>query len=206
MPIGTNDTYAANVTAPAEVEALVVSEAGIEWISAGYTLRESRNDIWMLAGGGHLRSGFPHYELGLDGDFGRIVLFPFDSIEEALRCHFAHTVQRLPNSGQTWRVEGGAGNVVESHDRDVLRHAQSDFLNGSDGADGRDIVVGEERSKRLLPCQQFLGKGITQHGRRIVGVDLHGQLRIDVRARSRRQPGRSLPSGPLSLNYGHCLS
>lgn len=99
MPIGTNDTYAANVTAPAEVEALVVSEAGIEWISAGYTLRESRNDIWMLAGAGHLRSGFPHYQLGLNGNFGGIFLFPFDSIEEALRCHFSHPVQRLPNSG-----------------------------------------------------------------------------------------------------------
>ena len=63
-----------------------------------------------------MRAGFPYYELGLDGDFVRIIfaVFVFYSSQKSFCGDFSHLSQRLADGGQARIVEGGALDIVKA--------------------------------------------------------------------------------------------
>src|SRR5271166_2438931 len=81
------------------------------------------------------RCGFPDHELGLDRDL-RGVFFPaFDSFKQTLRRDFAHAAQRLTDCGEAGTMKSGAGYVVETHHRNILRHAETLLLDSPNRTD-----------------------------------------------------------------------
>src|ERR1700730_4968773 len=89
IPIGTNDAYAANVSALAEIEALGVWERGMNRLARnGATISEEP----LLGRGRRLRSRFPHYQLRLDRDLGRIIFLSLNSFQQTLRRHLSHSI------------------------------------------------------------------------------------------------------------------
>ena len=58
--------------------------------------------------------------------------------------------------------KGGAGNIVEAHDGNILGNAQARFAEGPDSTDGGHVVVGEKRGERLAPCEQLFRVRVTK--------------------------------------------
>lgn len=84
---------------------------------------------------------------------------------EQLRGHLTHSAQWLADGGQAWRVIGGAGDIVEADDGDILRAAQTGIDDGTNGADGGDIVETKDRSEVAARGQEIADDGISKLGR-----------------------------------------
>src|SRR5579863_6734286 len=178
-PMGRNTAYAINVRALAERESKsegeeVGAEAGM--LEAGMNrsglgcldLLDSRSQsvvpACILRAAGRFRRRLSYREFGLDRNF-RVPGCSFNSLQQALRGDFSHAIQGLPHRGKAWSVKLRAGNVVEPHDGDILGNAQAVLLKSPDGADGGDIVVGEQSGEGFVAREQLLGEGISQHRR-----------------------------------------
>lgn len=59
----------------------------------------------MLTGAGCFGCGFAQDELRFDCYIGGIFFPPFNAIEQRLRCHFAHALQRLPDCRQARTIK-----------------------------------------------------------------------------------------------------
>src|SRR5215467_2981770 len=98
-----------------------------------------------------LRRGrrFADDQLRRYGKVFRVVLETLDPLQQDARSGFPHIAQRLPHGGQARVVVRGHVNVVETHDRNILRNLQVRIAQSPDGADCRDVV---ERNQR---CEFF---------------------------------------------------
>src|ERR1700676_211497 len=111
---------------------------------------------------GRRTRGGAHDKLRFDGDLGYVFGVAFNLVDDRLRRDSSHALKRLPDRGQVGVVEGRGGNVVEAHDRDVLRHAQAGFSEGPNRADCGDVVVGKQCGEGLLTGEQLLGERIAE--------------------------------------------
>ena len=118
----------------------------------------------MLAGPSRPRRGFANDQLWFDGYLRRVFLLAFHPVKQALGRNFSHAFQRLAHGGQTGSVKSRPGNVIEAHDRDVLGNTQSLLLQGTDGADGGDVVVSKQGREGFSARQQLFRDRLLPNG------------------------------------------
>src|SRR5580658_8405111 len=102
------------------------------------------------------RRGITNHELWLDGDLRKIIFAFLDLTDQRLRGDLSHPQQRLPDRRQSRIRESRSGNIIESHDRHILRHAQSRLAKRPYRPNRRNIVIRKERCERLPPREQLL--------------------------------------------------
>src|SRR3954462_6140734 len=120
IPMGTNEIYAARVSARTDAELLSVTEMGMKAGRRCYPAQPT-----MLAGPGRTRCGFAHHELRLHRDLRGIFPVAFDSFQQRFSRNFPHSVQRLAHRRETRHVKCRARNIIEAKHRDVLRRAKA---------------------------------------------------------------------------------
>lgn len=92
MPIGTNDAYAAKVSARAEAVEFDESAEMDGTVRNADTISEARCQRGLLRGGRRLCRRFPHYQLRLDRDFGGILFLSLNSLQKTLGRNLSHPV------------------------------------------------------------------------------------------------------------------
>src|SRR5713101_3815925 len=136
--------------------------------------RACRNALQLAVRSG--TGGLTNHKLGLDGDLGNVFPAPFDEIDNGLRRDLPHLDQWLAHRCESGIGVRRAGNIVEADDGNVFRNAEARFVDRPNRADRGDVVVSEKGSKRMLPCEQLLGEGVTNGGGRVDAFELGGQF------------------------------
>src|SRR5437667_5540079 len=70
----------------------------------------------------------------------------FDLVDKRLCADLSHPKKWLPDRRQPGIGERGAGNIIETHHGDILRHTQTCFTECPDRSDRKNIVISKERS------------------------------------------------------------
>ena len=86
----------------------------------------------------------------LDG-FG----FAVNEFDEAFATEFADFVEGLVDGGEAGNGKAGLGDVVKSNHGDVLRDAETEFVELFDGAEGHFVVEGEDGGDALVASEEF---------------------------------------------------
>ncbi len=120
--------------------------------------------------------GFANDEFRLNRNLRNIAATLFQQADESLRRYFAHAHKRLADGGEAWLRKSGTGNIVEPHDRNIVRYAQPRFAQSPHRTNRGNVVVRKNRRERFIPGQQFLCDGEADLGSRNSVYDLHGQL------------------------------
>src|SRR6266851_1683157 len=142
--------------------------------------RACRNAPESTVGSG--TRGLANHKLGLNGDFRHVFAAAFNLVDDGLRGDLTHFHKWLPYRGQSGIGVCCAGNIVEADNGNVFRDTQARFVERPDRADGRNVVVSKECCEGMFPCQEFLGEGISNGGRRIDALELDGQFGANANA------------------------
>src|SRR5579885_977764 len=106
--------------------------------------------------------GFTDDELGHDsGQVGNIGSSADALQQHAGRCG-AHSVKGLADRRQAGVVICSTLYVIKTYDGDVFGNANAVIAEGPDGADGGDVIEGNQRGKCALLRQQTLYHWITE--------------------------------------------
>lgn len=122
-----------------------------------------------------------------------------DLLQRGLRGQDAHGAERLADGGEAGVLERGGLHVVEADDRDIAWHMEAGFAQGTNGADGGDVVEGEERGEGLLARQEALGGEIAGLVCGLVAFELGDEQGVH------RQAGQLhsvADAGPAGLGVG----
>src|SRR5208337_448169 len=104
------------------------------------------------------------------------VCLPANPLQQDARSRDAHLIKRLAYGRDAGVVEGCALNVVEAYHRNVFGNTQSDFSNGPDGSNGRDVVVADQGGETDLAVKQITDRLISQLRRGNTRLELQGQF------------------------------
>jgi len=100
----------------------------------------------------------------------------------------------LSNSRQCRICVSSILNIIEADHRNIFRNLYAGFLKREDGPDSRDIIVRDQRSKRMLAREQFLGVRVTKIRRRVRSLELNNQLGSHSDAQFRSYFTKRIPS------------
>src|SRR5438552_12974318 len=94
-------------------------------------------------------------EAGGEDHAPRLLAVPVDALEQRAQRELAHLDPRLMDGGERDVAEGGQRRVVVADQRDVVGRLEAALLDGIEGADGGEVVGGEDGGRpRPLREQQ----------------------------------------------------
>jgi len=97
---------------------------------------------------------FADDEFRRHGKFRGIIPETLKPLEKDSSRGCAHFAQGLPHSGQPGIVISGKLNVVETHDGNVFGYPKIGIPQGTDGADRRNVVEGNDGSEMAAGLQE----------------------------------------------------
>src|ERR1700722_2796414 len=140
------------------------------------------------------RRGITYHELGFNRDLRNILLALLDLTNQRLRRDLSHSQQRLPHRRQSWICKRRPRNVIESHDRNILRHSQSRLAKCPYRSNRGNIVVRKERRKGLPPREQLLRYREPYFRSGNLALDSYRQLRSNSNPQLHRHPTNRIPA------------
>ena len=144
---------------------------------------------------------FADYEFGFEDDgFGVGFGGGLDALEEGLDCDLAHAAEGLADGGEARDMVGGAGDVVEADDGDVVGAAEACVGDGADGADGGDVVETEDGGEVAGTGEEIADDGVAKLGGQGVGFEIDAELGVDGDAYTR---GHGHDAFPAEVGIGY---
>ena len=105
-------------------------------------------------------------------------LAPRDLADKEFSRFRAHVAERLANSGQRRVCDACELDIVETHDRDIFRNFVPRFLQCGHGAEGGDVIVGNQRGKTLAATEQLLRSNAALVDVALESLQLNREARI----------------------------
>ena len=130
----------------------------------------------LAAVAAHRSARIPDHELGRHLVQIALRALPLDQTDQNLCRHLPHLVDELIDGCQRRVVIGRLRDIVKADHRQVVGDGQARLARRLDRPDGRLIVGGKDRRRRLGQRQQLLGAAAACLGGEIADCD---QLRID---------------------------
>ena len=125
--------------------------------------------------GARLSGGFADYQFGINLDaVGKLFMREF--LEQGDRGLSAHLLERLADGGEARNDVGGSLDVVEAEDGDVFRDFETCIVEGSDAADGGDVVEAEQGGKVFALEQKLLRDRVAKRRGVEVFVELDDEI------------------------------
>src|SRR5579884_89417 len=81
-----------------------------------------------------------------------------DPVCNDVNGHAAHFLHRLPHSGERWGKQRRLSDAVEPDYRTLLRNGNSVSAQGTNGAEGGQVVKCHDRSKIAISSKQLFGQ------------------------------------------------
>src|SRR6478609_8807852 len=81
---------------------------------------------------------------------------PEQSIDHQVRGATPDVVRGLRGDREEWLIDPFGRQVVERHDRDVVRHPEPELAQRADGPEGNEVVGREDRRRRVVGRLQHL--------------------------------------------------